>query len=516
MRSTPALLVFAALFTVPAFADPVVVPVTLSESLGPTQSGRLLVFTHRLDANEKPDEDPNDVDLDIFSNEPSAVAAREVSALSVGRVALVDAETDTYPAPFSTLPPGTYEIQAVLDRNHDFNYDGRTGGDLVSKVLRVPLPGPMPTLTLERVVPEKTEASMAEDLPPDRRAIFKAWAPKLQPVHFRSPKMTAFRAMPTYINGWVALPPGYDGKKRFATSYSFPGFGSTLLTLKRSAATMMALMADKKAPPMIWVYLDYEVASGTHEFADSANNGPWGAALTTELIPALEREYRMIGRPAKRFLTGHSSGGWAALWLQVAYPKLFGGSWPVSPDPSDFHQHFGVDLYAPNANMYVDANGKPWVGGRPDKDGFVVTLAAMARSEAVLGPIGGQFSTYDFIYSPRGEDGRPLPMYDRVTGKVNPAVVAYWGEHYDIARIITRDWHKLRPHLDGKIHLSVGAVDSWNLDQPAMALEAAMKSVGAKTDFRYIAGKGHNDVYARDGDRNALLKDIAWQMYLQR
>jgi Putative esterase len=496
-----------------AHADPVAIPVTLNSSLGPHQSGRLLVFAHLLDANAKPDEDPNDVGLDIFSDDISVVAAREVTALAPGRIAWVDGETDTYPVPFSTLPPGTYELQAVLDRNHDFNYDGRSAGDLVSKVVHAKLPGPLPTLLLEHVILDTKDADELASLPPERRAIIEAWAPKLKSIEFQSRLMTSFRGMPTYIRGWVALPPGYDGKRRFATSYLFPGFGNTLASSKPSAAVMMSMMADGKAPPMIWVYLDYAIATGTHEFADSANNGPWGAALTTELIPALEREYRMDARTNGRFVTGHSSGGWAALWLQVRYPGLFGGSWPVSPDPSDFHDLFGADLYAPNANFFHDANGKRFPASRPLDGGFVVALEAFARSEAVLGPIGGQFATYDFVYSPRGENGMPLQLYDRTTGKIDPAVAAYWIEHYDIAHIVTRDWKTLKPRLDGKIHLSVGALDTWYLDHPAMKLEAAMKSVGAKTDFRYIAGKGHNDVFERDGDRNALLEDIAWEMY---
>ena len=498
-----------------AHADPVKIPVALNSSLGPSQSGRLLVFAHRLDANAKPDEDPNEVGLDIFSDDISAVAAREVMALAPGRLAWVDGETDTYPVPFSTLPPGNYELQAVLDRNHDYNYDGLGAGDLVSRVVTAKLPGRFPTLRLERVVADTKDADDLAALPPERRALVETWAPKLKAIVFQSSLMTAFRGTPTYIRGWAALPPGYEGKQRFATSYLFPGFGNTLQSSKRSAAVMMSMMADGKAPPMIWIYLDYAVASGTHEFADSANNGPWGAALTTELIPTLEREYRMDAKSAGRFVTGHSSGGWAALWLQVRYPGLFGGSWPVSPDPSDFHDLFGMNLYAPNPNFYYDANGKPWPASRPLDEGYVVTLEAFARSEAVLGPIGGQFATYDFVYSPRGEDGMPLQLYDRATGKIDPEVAAYWCEHYDIARLITRDWKTLKPHLDGKIHLSVGAADTWNLDHPAQRLEAAMKSVGAKTDFRYIPGKGHNDVFERGGDGNALLEDIAWEMYAQ-
>src|SRR3546814_4636404 len=104
------------------------------------------------------------------------------------------------------------------------------------------------------------------------------------------------------------------------------------------------MMAKGERPPMSWVILDQHIATGTHEFADSANNGPWGAALTTEAIPALEAKYRMDARPSGRFLNGHSSGGWSTLWLQVAYPKIFGGTWPTAPDASDFHDFTNINI----------------------------------------------------------------------------------------------------------------------------------------------------------------------------
>jgi len=97
-------------------------------------------------------------------------------------------------------------------------------------------------------------------------------------------------------------------------------------------------MEEKKTPEMIWVMLLQASPTGTHEFADSANNGPWGKALTMELIPYLEKKYRMDARPNGRFLTGHSSGGWAAMWIQVSHPDFFGGTWPTAPDPGDFSQ----------------------------------------------------------------------------------------------------------------------------------------------------------------------------------
>ena len=416
---------------------------------------------------------------------------------------MVDAQTDAFPAPLSTLPPGRYRIQAVLDRNHDYAYNGRGAGDLVSVVTTVTLPGPIPTVTLSAVV-------LSTEPPP--RADLVSYFPRVRPIAFRSEAMTAFRGAPTFINGWVALPPGYDGKSRFPTVYSDGGFGSSLASARRSAANMTKLMAEGRAPPMIWVYLDHAIATGTHEFADSANNGPWGIALTGELIPALEREYRMDGKASGRFLTGHSSGGWSTLWLQVRYPRIFGGSWPTSPDPSDFHDFTNVDLYAPGANLYADPAGKPYPLIR-DNGRVIANLADFARSEAVLGPYGGQIASFEWVFSPRGADGRPVPLFDRATGRIDPAVAAYWRDNYDVANIIRRDWTALRDDLDGKIHLTVGTADTFYLDGPAHRLEAVMRSLGAKADFRYLPGKTHGDLFVRDGDKEALLKDIAWEMY---
>ncbi|MDB5677765.1 alpha/beta hydrolase-fold protein [Sphingomonas bacterium] len=478
----------------------VAIPVSIAASLGDHQSGRLIVFVERVDPRAKPS---GAVDFNAFAPTGATIAAREVADLRPARTATIDAETDAFPAPLSKLAPSRYRIQAVLDRNHDYAYDGRGPGDLVSPVITVTLPGPIPTVTLSTVVPA-TDAAPRPEL--------AKYYPLVRPVAFQSNAMTAFRGTPTFIRGWVALPPGYDGKARFPTVYSDGGFGSSVGSAKRSAASMMAMMADGKAPPMIWVYLDHNGGTGTHEFADSANNGPWGTALTSELIPALEREYRMDARPSGRFLTGHSSGGWSTLWLQVRYPKIFGGSWPTSPDPSDFHDFTNVDLYAPGANFYADAGGKPYPLIR-EKGKVIASLADFARSEAVMGPYGGQIASFEWVFSPRGIDGRPVPLFDRATGRIDPAVVAYWRDNYDIANIIRRDWPALKPDLDGKIHLTVGTADTFYLDGPAHRLEAVMTALGAKTDFRYLPGKTHFDLYQRGDDKNALLEDIAWEMY---
>jgi hypothetical protein len=500
----------AALLAAPVAAQTVTVPVKLDPAVGGAQSGRILVFAHKVDPADKPSDS---VDTTEFHPSDTAIAAREVDALQPGATATVDAETDTYPAAFSSLPAGTYRFQAVLDRNHDYNYSGRGAGDIVSPVVEAALPGPVPVLTLGTVVPEKTLDSVLAGLPADRAAQYRQSLSGLRAVDFVSPALSAFWGRPVHIRGWVALPPGYkDGGQRFPTVYSTGGYGSTLMYAQLSAAGMAGLMAKGDAPPMIWVFLDQGTPTGTHEFADSANNGPWGQALTSEFIPWIEHQYAMDAVPSSRFLTGHSSGGWATLWLQVRYPAVFGGSWPTSPDPSDFHDFTGVDLYAPGANAYRDAKGE----ARPifrDHAKLVATLEQFARMEAVLGAYGGQMASFDWVFSPKGADGRPVPMFDRATGKVDPDVVAYWHDHYDVAHIVARDWTKLKPDLDGKIHLYVGTADSFYLDGAAHRLQAVFQGLGAHEDFTFVPDKTHFDLFAVGTDRQALLKTIAWDMY---
>ena len=51
--------------------------------------------------------------------------------------------------------------------------------------------------------------------------------------------------------------------------------------------------------------------------ADGDVNGPVGTALVNEFLPRLGHAVRALRAASARFVTGASSGGWAALWLQV-------------------------------------------------------------------------------------------------------------------------------------------------------------------------------------------------------
>lgn len=330
-----------------------------------------------------------------------------------------------------------------------------------------------------------------------------------------SPSLTRFSGRPRSIAAWVLTQPGYDPHARTThpTVYTAGGFGTTHKLDGQMLSKTWHLMETGVIPPMIWVSLDFATATGTTEFADSVNNGPWGMALVSDVIPALEARYRMDARPSGRFLTGHSSGGWFALWTIVRYPALFGGSWPTSPDPVDFHDFIGVDLTALGANMYRDAAGAP----RPmvrDHGQVQATIERAAKLESVLGHDGGQFRSFDWVFSPRRADATPAFLFDRQSGAVDPTVAAYWRDHSDIARRIEDDWPRLKPDLDGKIHVTVGTADSFYLDGAVHRLEAAFRKVGGRAAFTYVPGASHSmsEVYARGDDRNALWKAMTSAM----
>ncbi|HEX7338669.1 MAG TPA: alpha/beta hydrolase-fold protein [Rhodanobacteraceae bacterium] len=488
------------------------IPVTLAPTIASPQSGRIIVFAKKVDPAAKP---PNHVDTSAFEPTGTAIAAKETWSLRQGETAEIDGDVDTYPVPFAKLPPGTYAFQAVLDRNHDYAYGGRGSGDIVSPVVEAKLPGPIPTLTLTHIVKWNWLKGRIAHLPEAKRIAMKSALSKLKRIDFVSPLLSAFWGRPMHIRAWIALPPGYGAPgKTFPIVYTTNGFGGPPGYQKFSTAQIEHMMTSGAMPPMIWVYLDEASPRGTNEFADSVNNGPWGQALTTEFIPWIDKHYATDGKPASRFLTAHSSGGWAVLWLQVRYPKVFGGSWPISPDPVDFHDFVNIDIYAPHANAYHDAGGKP-IPLMRDHGKVIATTKQFARMERVLGVYGGQFASFDWVFSPKGADGRPEPLFNRATGAIDPKVADYWRKHYDIAWRIRHDWPTLKPDLDGKIHLYVGTADNFYLDGSARLLKKVFDSVGAHEDFNFVPNKTHFDIYKIGDQRFGLMKKIAWDMYKQ-
>ncbi len=254
--------------------------VKLADSAPGPVSGRLLLFLKK-GAGDK------EVNIQEFHPGETSVAAQEVHHLMPGASVDLYADGTAYPAAFATLPAADYEVQAVLDIDHTYNYSGRTPSDWIT-----------PVVTLEQWTPGTSEPTLTLDSHPVENPMR---APALAKAHEQvkpgvieeqdmfSPLLTRFSGNPTSIKAWVVLPPDYGKKpgQHYPTVYFTHGFGGGFEYNLVQAAMIRHRMEAGTMPPMIWVMLDESCPQGTHEFADSANNGPWGAALTTEFIPML-------------------------------------------------------------------------------------------------------------------------------------------------------------------------------------------------------------------------------------
>jgi len=363
-------------------------------------------------------------------------------------------------------------VQAVMRLNRDARSPGAGAGNVYSDVERI-----SDTELCEGVV----RLRVTQVVQPER---FNE-TDRIKPFEVVSRLLSKFHGREMRVTGAVILPDAYDAdeERRFPTLYIFPGFGQT-----RDSAPFYMNAAMHPDAPLVQVLLDAECATGFHEFADSENNGPCGQALIEEVIPYLEKTFRLVAEPAARFVCGHSSGGWASLWVQVAYPDYFGGAWPTSPDPVDFRDFTGINIYEKNANVFRDAKDRPRpiarMGGQ-----VAIWFKAFSDMEVVVGP-GEQLGSFEAVFSPRGPDGQPMKLWDRRTGDVDPKVAKAW-EKYDIRLILERNWAVLGPKLAGKLRVYCGDTDTFYLEGAVAMLKESLEKLGSDADIRLLKNKDH-------------------------
>jgi hypothetical protein len=256
---------------------------------------------------------------------------------------------------------------------------------------------------------------------------------------------------------------------------------------------------------------------------NSENLGPYGDAITYELIPEIEKRFRGIGEGWARFLYGGSTGGWEALAVQVKYPKEYNGCFAACPDPIDFRAYTTVNIYEDkNAYYYESAYKELLKPAHRDYLGQInATVQSMNHRELVLGTksrSGDQFDIWEAVYSPQGSDGYPQRIWDKMTGEINPEVAEFWKENYDLRYILERDWEKLGADLQGKIHIFCGDMDNYYLNNAVYLMEEFLES----TTNPYYEGEvdyGDRAEHCWNGDQenpNAISRLRYNTMYLPK
>ena len=420
------------------------------------QKGRLFVFINR-----KSDTEPRLVDDDVSLDAPPMLAKDVESFAPASTKIVIDNSSIAYPIKnLAELPAGDYYVQALFDTNNDLR-SLNAPGNLYSEVQKVNLDaknGRTIKLELSKVVPP-------EQLPPDTEYV--------KFLKIQSPMLTKFHGRPIFLRVGIVLPRDYerDAARRYPLLINIGGYGSKFSRAQRvmdeKSPFRKNWLADD-TPRMIGVYLDGDGPFGDSYQINSANGGPYGDALTQELIPAIEKQFRAVGTPESRFLTGGSTGGWVSSALQIFYPDYFNGSWSGFPDPMDFRAYQLIDIYKDD-NAYVNKNGFERPSAREANGDTEFTMRLECLKENVLGAgdsytmSGGQWGAWNATYSPRRADGKPIPLWDAKTGKINTKVAEEW-KKYDLRLVVEQNWQTLAPKLKGKLHIWVGEKDDYFLN----------------------------------------------------
>lgn len=320
--------------------------------------------------------------------------------------------------------------------------------------------------------------------------------------------LTNFNHKSITVDAAVLLPQNYytSPSKKYPVIFTIAGFGGNY---HRYSGNEKINSTPIDSTECITVYLDGNCSLGHSTYANSDNNGPWGDALTQEFIPALEKQFRCNGA---LLLKGHSSGGFAALWLQTHYPKVFAGCAASSPDPVDFRCFFNINLYT-DKNMFYDKDSS--VRHLGNISGAIPFLKASDyyRMEHVISR-GEQFHSYDAVYSRKNIDGMPTQICNPATGEIDSVTLADW-KRYDISLFLVSNWKSLQTDLDSKVRLSAGINDNYFLNTSVSLLEQEMKKLNSKFVFAYYPGDHitvQTPAYKQDQSLFLEQKYIEWKI----
>ncbi len=315
----------------------------------------------------------------------------------------------------------------------------------------------------------------------------------LKEANIVSPLLTRFYGEPQTIRAAVILPPSYfrQPERHYPSVYVMGGWGSSHLDALSGEPQKRYGMAGY-GEEKIFVFVNGECPSGYHVFCSSETNGPREETFYQELIPFIEKNYRVDHDPATRFLMGQSSGAWASLWLLIRRPDQFGGAYTGSPDPVDFTDFTGTNIYEKNANMFFDAAGQPkcfTFAAAPGEAPARITLQDFVGLDRIAG-WGEQMYSFDAAFSRKGPDGEPLRLCDWETGKIDPQVAASWQSH-DLSLVVSGLARQKRSDLQGKIHIYVAEGDPFKLDGPVKKLQRVLSRKGLQADIRFMSNTGH-------------------------
>ncbi len=512
--------------------------------------GRLLLMLSTSDESE-----PRFQISDRFNSQQ--IYGIDVEGWNPGDTRSFDAEVFGFPKrSLAELPAGQYHVQALLHLYETFHRnDGHT--------VKMPMdrgegqqwnraPGNLYSipvkLSFDPQRNDTNEVTLTEVIPPIEPPADTEY---IKHIKIQSKLLTEFWGRPMHLGAHVLLPEGFDEhpdaryplvimhdhfphdfrgfrpeppdpnlEPDYSERFKLEGYNRIV---QREAHDFYKLWTGPDFPRVLLVEIQHPNPFYDDSYAvNSANVGPYGDAITHELVPEIERRFRGLGTGWSRFVYGGSTGGWEALAVQVFYPDDYNGCYAACPDPIDFRAYTVVNIYE-DENAYYEKGPFGYVArpGRRDYLGHInSTLEDMNHLELVLGTksrSGQQWDIWQAVYSPCGDDGYPKPIWNKLTGDIDHEVAEYWRENYDLSYIMQRDWKTLGPKLQGKVHIYVGDMDNYYLNNAVYFTEEFLRS--ADPPFEGEIDYGDRDEHCWNGDHdlpNAISRLRYHQMFIPK
>lgn len=464
------------------------------------------------------------------ANSTRPIFGVDVDGLRPGQDVVIDDTVIGWPArSLRDIPAGDYWVQAMLTRYETFHRsDGHTvkmpmdegegqnwatkPGNFYSKPVK---------LHLDPVGGGDVKISLDQENPPLTPPVDTT---QVKYIRVQNDRLTKFWGRPMFLGAIVLLPDGWETHPdahypvlihhgHFPRSMASDGWRESPPEATAQGAQLQQNAAyqfykdwnGRGFPRMIHVLIQHPTPYFDDSYAvNSANNGPYGDAITYDLIPYVEKQYRGIGQGWARVMIGGSTGGWETLGVQVMYPDAYNGAWALCPDPIDFRSYRSVNIYDEHNAYYYEDN--PWKhtpkpGYRDYRDHLYSTFEDRNRVELAIGTHGrsaGQHDAWASVFGPAGDDGYYKPLYDKVTGAIDPDVARYWRDHYDLRYIMQRDWATLGPKLRGKIHITSGTMDNGYLNNAVYQMEEFLSHAKPSPEYEITYGERREHCFTGD------------------
>lgn len=472
-----------------------------------SQSGRLLLMLSTDDTSEPRFQ---------ISDAPQTqiVFGMDINDASPGEDITLSGDIFGYPyTSLKDLPEGTYQVQALLNRYELFNLSSghnvllppekgegqqwnRKPGNYYNEpvTLTISSGGTYEIIMdqqIEEIAPPE-DTDYIKHVKMKSKMLSEFWgrdvylgANVLIPHGFddhpeaKYPLMIFHGHFPYTFRGFREDPPDPDLEPDFSTRFNISGYNKMV---QEEAHDLYKKWTSDDFPRFLVIEIQHANPYYDDSYAvNSENLGPYGDAITYELIPYVEERFRGQGEAWSRFLYGGSTGGWEALAVQVKYPDEYNGCFAACPDPIDFAAYCLVNIYEDeNAYYYPGEHRKVERPGKRDYLGNVTaSLKSMNHRELALGTksrSGQQWDIWEAVYSPMGPEGYPQRLWDKKTGDINHEVAEYWKENHDLRHILERDWNTIGPKLEGKIHIYCGDMDNYYLNNAVYLMEDFLES----------------------------------------